>query len=324
VYNEEASLLRFEEAVARVLLARPDYDFRVLFIDDGSSDRSWEMIRAACAREPRCRGVRLSRNFGPHIALSAGLADADADCVAILACDLQDPPEAVLQLLERWRAGAKVVWGKRRTRQDARWRVAAGAVFHGLLRRFAMPRGSKFTTGSFLLIDRQVVECVRRFREHNRITFALVAWTGFDQAVVEYDRAARVAGKSGWSLSRMVKSTYDAFVGFSHLPIRLMTLLGGAAFLAAVGLSIYLVLGWLTGNPRPGWTSIMLGVSFFFGIQFLLMGISGEYLYRIYTEVVRRPLYFVSERAGVAEGSCPAARPATPEPVPAVEHGNGR
>src|SRR5207244_1835996 len=124
--------------------------------------------------------------------------------------------------------------------------------------------------------------------------FALVAWTGFEQAVVEYDRRQRVAGGSGWNLGRMLKTMYDAFVGFSYLPIRLMTLTGNMAFVLSFLLGIYFVFNRLTGNPVAGWTSIVAGMSFFFGIQFLLMGISGEYLYRIYLEVVQRPLYLIS------------------------------
>jgi dolichol-phosphate mannosyltransferase len=149
-----------------------------------------------------------------------------------------------------------------------------------------------------------------QFNEHNRITFALVAWTGFEQAVVEYDRKARVAGVSGWNFRKMVKAMYDAFIGFSLLPIRLMTLAGLVAFLITLALGVYLVYCWLTGNPRPGWTSTMGAMAFFFGIQFLLMGITGEYLYRIYAEVVRRPLYFLADE--------------TPEAREPVDHGAGR
>jgi dolichol-phosphate mannosyltransferase len=166
------------------------------------------------------------------------------------------------------------------------------------MRRYALPPGSLFTTGTFLLLDRRVVECVCRFQEQSRIVFALVAWTGFEQAVVLYDRAQRIAGKSGWNFSKMIRTMHDALIGFSSLPIRLMTLLGGLAFLVAGGLSIYLLSAWTFGHPVPGWTSIMFGMSFFFGIQFIMMGLSGEYLHRIYLEVVKRPLYFLSDQTG--------------------------
>lgn len=302
VYNEEACLPRFEQAVVADLFSRTDYDFRVLFVDDGSRDRSWSLIRELSARDPRFQGIRLSRNFGSHIALAAGFFNADGDAMATLPCDLQDPPRVVLEFLGKWRAGAQIVWGRRRTRDDERWRVWASHLFYRLVRRFAMPSQSQFATGSFLLADRRVVECYREYRERNRITFALVAWTGFEQAVVDYDRAARVAGQSGWSVSRMMKSMYDTFIGFSFLPIRLMTFAGLSAFALTAVMLAYLLSCWSTGNPAPGWTSIMFTVSFFSGIQFLLMGITGEYLYRIYIEVVRRPLYFTSDETKCVRG----------------------
>jgi dolichol-phosphate mannosyltransferase len=229
------------------------------------------------------------------VALSAGMFNVDADAVATLACDLQDPPSTVVEFVERWRAGVSIVWGARRTREDSRPRVITSKLFNLLLRRYAMPEGSRFTTGSFFLIDRKVLDCFRQFPEHNRITFALVAWTGFDQEVVEYDRQRRMAGTSGWNFGRMFRTMYDAFVGFSTLPIRLMTIAGIGAFFLSMLLVVYLLVVVLAGSPLPGWTSQMLLLSSFFGVQFWLMAIAGEYLYRIYAEVVRRPLFFVSE-----------------------------
>jgi glycosyltransferase involved in cell wall biosynthesis len=295
LYNEQDMLPRFEDAVKNSLMASDSAEIRVLFVDDGSTDDSWRAVKDICARDSRFQGIRLSRNFGAHVAITAGLAFARGDALAVLACDLQDPPEVVLQFIERWKSGAKIVWGRRRSRRDGIWRGAASAMFEQLLRRFAMPRGSKFATGSFLLLDRSVADCFNQFREHHRITFALVAWTGFAQDVVEYDRRPRAGGRSGWGFGQLVKAIYDAFIGFSLMPIRAITLLGIGVSLLAVALLVYLVFTYITGDPQPGWTSQMLGLSFFFGIQFLLMGIMGEYLYRIYTEVVRRPLYFVSE-----------------------------
>jgi dolichol-phosphate mannosyltransferase len=298
VFNEEASLPLYESAVVETLFSRSEYDFTVVFVDDGSTDRSWAAIVDLCRRDRRFRGIRLSRNYGSHIALSAGFADAEGDAVTTLACDLQDPPEVILRFLEKWRAGADIVWGRREKRAESAWRVWTSGLFEALIRRFAMPRGSRFTVGSFLLVDRRVAECFCQFQEHNRVTFALVAWTGFTEAVVDYNRVRRVAGNSGWTYSKMVKTLYDAFIGFSFLPIRVMTFSGLALAILTVPLAIYLVVAWMTGRVFPGWTSIMLALAFFFGIQFLLMGIVGEYLYRIYAEVVRRPLYFVSATAG--------------------------
>jgi dolichol-phosphate mannosyltransferase len=309
VYNEQESLPLYVETVRKVLLERSDVEFDVILVDDGSSDGSWDFIERTCAADTRFRGLRLSRNFGAHIALCAGFDAARADAVAILACDLQDPPETVLEFVAQWRAGADIVWGHRRERDDALWRRLVSRVFGAAMRRYAMPRGSRFTTGSFLLADRKVVEAVQRMREHSRITFALVAWTGFRQEIVHYDRKRRRAGKPGWTFWRMVLTMYDAFVGFSLLPIRLTTALGIAVSLLNVPLAVYLLTRWLLGNPLPGYTSVMLVLTVFFGIQFLLMGLIGEYLYRIYLEAVQRPLYFVSHRCGSEAGAAGDSAP---------------
>ena len=302
VYNEEASLPLLVEAVRGALLEGGDARIEVLFVDDGSTDGSWALIERICAADSRFRGLRLSRNFGAHIALCAGFDAVQSDAAVVLACDLQDPPATVREFIAKWRSGADIVWGHRRQREDSLWRRLASELFGAGMRRYAMPEGSRFTTGSFLLADRRVIEAVQKMREHSRITFALVAWTGFRQEAVEYDRQRRRAGTSGWTFWRMVRTLYDAFVGFSSLPIRLTTSLGIAISLLSVPLAIYLIASWLLGDPLPGYTSVMLVLTVFFGIQFLLMGLVGEYLYRIYLESVRRPLYFVAAECGVQAG----------------------
>jgi dolichol-phosphate mannosyltransferase len=296
IYNESAGLPAYEEAITRTLLSRQDCEIRVIFIDDGSSDDSWEQVRAIAARDPRFCGMRLSRNYGSHVALSAGFANSgEADAVATLACDLQDPPDVIAQFIEQWKGGADIVWGKRVSRDEPLARVWTSRIFESLIRKRAMPQGSRFTTGSFLLVDRKVAECFAQFQEHNRVTFALVAWTGFSEQVVEYERQRRRTGRSGWTYGRMVKTMYDTFIGFSQTPIRIMTLTGGVVSLLTIPMAAYLLYHRIVGHPILGWTSTMLPMTLFFGLQFLMMGIVGEYLYRIYTEVVRRPLYFVSD-----------------------------
>lgn len=301
VHNEEEALPIYQQLVNKILLSSPEYDFRVLFIEDGSTDSSWDVIQDICTRDKRYCGLRLSRNFGSHIALSAGFSQVEGDAVAILACDLQDPPEVVLEFLRKWRAGAQIVWGKRRSRQDKGWRILSSNVFYAAIRRFAMPAQSKFTTGSFLLLDKKVVKCIQQFHEQNRITFALVAWTGFNQAVIEYDRKPRMHGKSGWSFAKMIKAMYDTFIGFSALPVKVITLAGVIISMLTIPFGVYLVLTWLVGDPRPGWTSLMLLILVLFGVQFLMIGVLGEYLFRIYSEAVRRPLFFISDQIGFIE-----------------------
>lgn len=298
VYNEEAGLAAYEAAVERSLLGRADLDVQVLLVDDGSADSSWRRIAELCRRRPEFIGLRLSRNFGPHVAIAAGVdhpAAQNADAVAVLACDLQDPPETVLDFVAAWRDGADIVWGARRTRLDQRWRVWLSNAFFRAVRRWAMPRGSKFTTGSFLLMDRKVAACFRRFREHGRVTFALVAWTGFDQTVTQYDRQARRSGASGWSLGRLLGAAYDTFISFSDLPARLVTGLGVSVFVLSILFTVYLTATWMLTSVQPGWTGIMVAITTFFGLLFMMVGMLAEYLRRIFIESADRPLYFVSQ-----------------------------
>lgn len=301
VYNEELCLERYVETVSTLLFQSNEADFRVIFVDDGSTDASWEIIENICRRSARFRGIRLSRNFGSHIALSAGIQHAKGDAVATLACDLQDPPQVVLEFVKKWKAGAQIVWGKRRQRADKKWRQWTSNIFFSLLKKYAMPKNSKFCTGSFFLIDRAVVKCFNRFQEHNRITFALVAWTGFSQEVVIYDRHARYAGKSGWTFSQMMKTLCDAFVAFSNLPARLITTLGISIWIFSIGFAAYLVMKYLSSNVLPGWTGLMLVTSCMFGLVFLILGLAVEYLRRIHIEVTSRPLYFISKKINFAK-----------------------
>jgi len=300
VYNEEASLDAFRAAVTNLLFSQDDVSYEVLFVDDGSTDQSWSIIERFCRESPGFKGLRLSRNFGAHTALSAGIDHARGDAVATLACDLQDPAETISAFVEKWRGGANIVWGHRRSRAESRWRIWMSNLFFSLIRTYAMPRGSKFTTGSFFLIDRVVADCFRRFREHNRVTFALVAWTGFDQDIVLYDRRERHAGKSGWTFGRMIKAMYDTFIGFSNLPPRVFTVIGAIIFLVNIPITLYLIINAIFSTPLPGWTGLMVALSTFLGLAFLMLGMMSEYLHRIYLETTRRPLYFIAGTSGFA------------------------
>lgn len=300
VYNEAGNLGAFVSETTRILLSRDDVDVRLIFVDDGSSDASWSIIQGVVAASPRFSAVRLSRNFGAHCALAAGFdhVHADADIVATLACDLQDPPDVVVEFVREWRAGANVVWGARRRRDDASWRVACSQALETMLRRYVMPKGSKFQTGSFFLIDKVVLQSLRLMREHSRVTFALVAWMGFEQAKVEYDRPARVNGKSGWTYSQMFNTTYDVLIGFSPVPAKILTMMGFALFGLSMLVIVYLFLTWLFRDVQPGWTGLMATMTLCFGILFVMLGVISEYLHRIFLESKGRPLYFVARTVG--------------------------
>ena len=295
VCNEAETLTDYEFAVEFTFFVRTDIDFEILLIDDGSSDATWQQVCDWVEREPRVRGIRLSRNFGSHIAASCGLDMASGDAATILAVDLQDPPEAVLAFIEAWKGGAQVVWGRRWARPELRLREVLGTVLVSLLRGHGIPRNSQLGTGSFVLIDRAVIDALRKMRETNRVIFAMVAWTGFRQVTVPYVRAPRRRGVSRWNLTRAAKSLYDALIGYSSVIPRLVTLAGAVLFVASVVMSLWLVANALLAGPPRGWTAIMVALLGLFGTSFLILGVLAEYLYRIYAEVMRRPLYLVAD-----------------------------
>ena len=292
VFNEEEGLSTYEKEAYRIFLSREDLEFEIILVDDGSTDQSWAFIKLLCERDRHYRGIRLSRNFGSHIALAAGLKRAKGEAVAILACDLQDPPECILEFIDVWGKGCHIVWGKRLNRGDSFWRVATSKLFKYLLEKLAMPKGSKFTTGSFLLLDRVVVDWYNTFREHNRITFALIAWMGFSQEVIPYARRSRKTGKSGWTFMKMLRTFYDAIIGFSY--VRFLSMLGIFVSLGNGFFALYVVLNWIVKDVKPGWTSIVLLISFFSGLQLIILGFIAEFLYRVHMEVTNRPLYCIS------------------------------
>jgi glycosyltransferase involved in cell wall biosynthesis len=306
-YNEETALPSYLEAVQQTLLRRTDVEFDLLLIDDGSNDRTWELIKAASLASSRIRGLRLSRNFGEHAAQTAGLDYVDADAVTTLSADLQDPPETVIEFVEAWRRGAQIVWGKRLSRGDPRWRILASQIFLAGIRRFAVPKGSKVVTGGFLLLDRKVVDCLRSMREHNRVLFGLVAWAGFEQVQVEYHRGRRVAGKSRWAFPRQIRTMYDTVIGFSQILPRIMTIFGLVFSMIALLGTVFVFINVFIAPPLVlGWSSLMIAITLFSGITFFMLGVMSEYLARIHVESTRRPIYFV------AAETHPPARPERP------------
>lgn len=296
VFNEVSCLDMYKKAVLETFFSQNDINYEIIFVDDGSTDGSWEKILELCDHSNRFKAIRLSRNFGAHVALSAGLHYAEGDAVATLACDLQDPPQVIHEFVKKWKSGAQIVWGRRKQRSDKFWRVWASNCFQKLMQKHAMPKHSKFCTGSFFLIDKTVLECFKNFQEHNRITFALIAWTGFEQEVISYNRGLRIAGKSGWNFSMMLKTFSDAFITFSPLPAKLILSVGVLIWISSLFFGAYLIINYFLSDVMKGWTGLMLLISTLFGTLFLALGLAIEYLRRIHMEVTNRPLYFISKK----------------------------
>ncbi len=296
VYDEAASLKAFHAALSDVTAQRPDLDCEFLFIDDGSSDGSLDVLIDLRRTDSRVSVVALSRNHGHQIAVSAGLDLAGAaDAVVIMDTDLQDPPRVCLELIEVWEDGADVVYAQRRTRQDTGFKRASAFGYYWLLQKLAsidIPRN----VGDFRLMDRRVVAEVVRYREQNRFLRGIVTHVGFRQEAVPFDREARHAGKTGYPLRKMVKFAVDGVLGFSTVPLQLISRLGMVISLLSVLGALY-VLGVKIFMPEvavPGWAFLAVSIFLLGGLQLTMLGVIGAYLGRVYVEVQNRPLYSLS------------------------------
>ena len=298
-FDEEAAIGETHRRLAATLEAVPGLDFELVYVDDGSRDATLNLLRGLQRADARVRVLALSRNFGHEIAVTAGLKCAAGDAVVLIDADLQDPPEIIPEMLERWRRGADVAYGLRTERDgETRFKRWTAGVFYRVINRLAdIP--IPLDTGSFRLMDRKVVDAFLAMPERDRFARAMVAWTGFRQEPVPYRRAARTAGETKYPFGKMLRLAIDGILSFSLAPLRLAMWLGFlASGLALAGIAYVLVLRLLTAAWVSGWASLLVAVLFLGGVQLICLGILGAYLGRIYGEVKRRPLYLVKERLG--------------------------
>ncbi|HEX5585694.1 MAG TPA: glycosyltransferase family 2 protein [Acidimicrobiia bacterium] len=300
VYQEEAGIEEFHRRLAATLDGIPGLRFEIVFVNDGSTDGSLEVLREIVAKDPRARVVDLSRNFGHQVALSAGVDHARGDAVVVIDSDLQDPPEVIPEMVERWRKGFKVVYGVRTSRSgETRFKLFTSNVYYGLIDRISevpLPRQA----GDFRLLDRAVVDVLARMPERNRYVRGMVAWVGFPQSAVEYERDPRYAGETKYTLRRMVRLGLDGLTSFSERPLRLATQLGLVVTVLAFLLGAWVIVATIAdlGDDGRGWPSLMAVVLFLGGVQLLCIGVLGEYLGRVYRETKGRPLYVVGDVIG--------------------------
>ncbi|HUF89487.1 MAG TPA: glycosyltransferase family 2 protein [Gemmatimonadota bacterium] len=272
----------------------------VVFVDDGSSDGSARWIAERHAEDPRVKLVRLSRNFGHQAAVTAGLAHAAGGAVVLMDGDLQDPPELIPALVERWREGNEIVHTVKTRRQESWPRRVAFRGFYRIIRALSSETDLPLQAGLFSLLDRRVVDELQRMPERNRYLAGLRSWVGFRQSSIEYERDARWSGAPRVSVARLFRLAFDGIFSFSNLPLRLATLLGLVVSLAAFLLmATILYLRLFTDRAILGWASLMTSILFLGGVILVTIGIIGEYTGRIYDEVKRRPMYIVAERVGI-------------------------
>ena len=297
VFNEEETLPHFYKRIVEIMepLGEP---FELVLINDGSRDGSFRIMQELHAHDARVRVIDFSRNFGHQIAISAGLDYAQGQAIVVIDSDLQDPPEVILQFIERWKQGAEVVYGQRASREgETKFKLITASAFYRLIDRITsinIPRN----VGDFRLMDRAVVDVLIKMREHHRFMRGLSVWVGFRQESVPYDRQERFAGTTKYPLMKMIQFSLDAITSFSHLPLQLATSFGFIlAAISLIGIIVAIILRLFTG-AIVGQASTLILVLFLGGIQLIFLGIIGEYLGRIYDEVRARPLYIVHRALG--------------------------
>jgi len=318
VYNEEELI---EEFVARALAAVAGFNFELVLVNDGSSDSTPELLDRIADVDPRVRVVHLSRNFGHQAALTAGLEHADGDVVAMIDADLQDPPELIGKMVAQWGKGSDVVYAVREQREgETAFKLATASWFYKLFDKLAQV-DLEPNSGDFRLLDRRALDALLAMTERSRFLRGMTVWVGFTQTAVSYQREARQAGETKYTVRKMLRFSLDAIASFSHLPLQLATYAGllsaSVAFIAipvVIGLRV-------AGSYLPGFGSITIAILLLGGIQLIALGVIGEYVGRIYDEVKHRPLYIVrEERNRPAAQARPPAASAAPAGLPARAH----
>lgn len=298
-YNEQAVLRATHERLTSVLASLATLDYELLFVNDGSRDDTQLILTQLQLVDPHVRVLLLSRNFGHQIAVTAGLEEAGGDAVVVIDADLQDPPELIPEMVALWREGNDVVYGLRVDRKgESAFKLWTAKVFYRLINRLSETK-MPFDAGDFRLLDRRVVDVINSMPERARFLRGMVSWAGFRQVSLPYERAARHAGESKYPLTKMVHFAMDGIISFSLVPLKLAIWTGFLAiWIAVAGIIVAIVDRMLDRHLTRGWASLFVAVLFMGGVQLVSLGIIGEYLGRIYTEVKRRPLYVVQERLG--------------------------
>ena len=296
-YNEEGNVPLLYDRLLALDWAALKLEPEFVFVDDHSQDKTPQVLASLAARDPRVKVLRFSKNFGSHKAFTAGLEHCTGVAAVILAADLHDPPETIPQLVAKWREGAKVVWAVREDREGESLATRLlSRLYYFLMRRMAEVRPPR-KGADFLLLDRVVVAELRKAPEKHTSLLSLIQWMGFDQAEIVYTKAARHSGRSNWTLSKKLKLAVDSFVSFSYVPLRLASACGLLfAFSGFLYAAVIAVRAIALGSPVQGWSSLMCVLLIVSGVQLVILGILGEYLWRTFDEARGRPRYIVEKR----------------------------
>ena len=301
-YNEEESLPLLIERMNKIMEQMKEYEFELLFVNDGSKDKTIQIIKEMREKDNRISYVDFSRNFGKEIAMIAGLDYATGDCVIFIDADLQDPPELIPELVKYWEQGYDDVYAKRRSRKGESWlKKFTSKMYYKVLQHLTQVEIQK-DTGDFRLLDRRCVNALKKLRESQRNTKSMFSWIGYNKKEVLYDRDARIAGKTKWNYIKLVDLAIDGITSFTTSPLRLSTFIAIPTFMLLFGYFAYVIAKcFVVHKAIQAFQAIILLILFFSGVQILLFGIIGEYLGRIFNETKNRPLYLVNEYNGKKE-----------------------
>jgi len=302
IYNEEETLHALFDALNKTI-AQFDGPNEVIFVNDGSQDKSSQLLREVNKQNPNFKVVNLSRNFGHQIAVTAGLDYAQGDAVVIMDADLQDPPEVIHDLIKKWKEGYEIVYAVRAKRDgDSLFKKLTATIFYRFLRKLSKIE-TPVDVGDFRLVDKKVIQAFRRFKEHNRYVRGMFSWMGFNQIGVEYHRKGRFAGETKYPLKKMIKFAWDGVLGFSDAPLKLALRLGLWLSFVSGLIGVYAIIAKILGKwyVADGWASLMVVISFLGGVQLIVLGLMGLYISRIHDEVRNRPVYLVGNTLGLDE-----------------------
>ena len=299
-YNEQENLPILH---ARLLAALRESNWECIIVDDHSVDGTFAVARGLANVDHRVKAVRLARNVGSHLAVICGMEHANGDAITVLAADLQDPPELIPEMLEQWRAGSQIVWAVRKERVGlSRFDRLSSRVFNSIMGSIIRTADIDSRGADFFLIDRVVSEALLSHRETNISVVALLQWMGFRQSKTYYTKEARAHGQSSWSLGKKLKLFLDSVVSFSFLPIRVISLLGILIAMAGFLYALMVIINYFTGNVPTGWSSMIVVVLILGGVQIIMLGVLGEYIWRNLDETRQRPRYLLEDKIGFGEG----------------------
>ena len=298
MYYEEKVAEECYKRLTACLQKLTDYTYEIIIIDDGSKDKTLEILENIASKDDKVKVISFSRNFGHQAAVTAGLKHVSGDAIIIIDADLQDPPELIPQMIQLWEQGNEIIYAKRKKRKgESPFKLLSAKLFYQILNALSDTEIPK-DTGDFRLVDRKVVDTINNMPEHNKFLRGLFSWVGYKQIPFEYEREERFAGKTKYPLRKMLKLASDAIISFSTKPLKLVGLLGFISIVISILILIYALLSYFLklNQLSAGWTSLMVAITFFAGVQLLSIWIMSEYIGRIYDETKQRPQFIINKK----------------------------